>query len=178
MSTRSHIIVRESDKSPISEWSYIYHHCDGYPEGVGSEIGDAFDEKIRSNILGNKYTLDDVHSMITGIDDYYYPDDSIHGDEEYIYVVTLEPDREGVVVDCYSTLPFSFDTHAEKFTMDAGYEFVYEKVYRNTEPYMMDQKQEKEYLEKYKTELHGLANITLLDMLKAICDELTLRETE
>lgn len=177
MSTRSHIIVRESDKAPMSEWSYIYHHCDGYPEGVGREIGCAFEENIRPNSIGKKYTLDEICAMITNIEDEYRPDKCLHGDEEYIYVVTLEADKEGVVLDCYATLPFSFNSYAEKFTMDAGYEFIFQSVYRNSTALIpSDEKKEETYFEKYRANLHGFSNATLVDMMRMICDELASRE--
>ena len=42
MSTRSHIIVKGSKSEPEDQWGYIYHHFDGYPEGVGAELREQF----------------------------------------------------------------------------------------------------------------------------------------
>lgn len=33
MSTRATILIKEKDENDI----WIYHHCDGYPKGVGSD---------------------------------------------------------------------------------------------------------------------------------------------
>ena len=178
MSTRCHVIVKGSENEPQDQWAYIYHHHDGYPEGVGKDLGKAFEEKIKSNVLGHKYTWENVIEIITNIDDEYEVDNGIHGDEEYLYVVTLERDKEGVCVDCYKILPFSFKRDSDKFTMDEGYEFIYQKVYRNTSWGVMNEKQEKDFMEYFNKELHTMHNIHLLEMLRAICDELTLRETE
>ena len=34
MSTRATILIKEKDQKDI----WIYHHCDGYPKGVGSDL--------------------------------------------------------------------------------------------------------------------------------------------
>lgn len=61
MSTRAHIRVIDS-----SGIIMLYHHCDGYPEGIGRDL------------IQNKLGLNDTT---------YAPATCIHGDEEYVYVI-------------------------------------------------------------------------------------------
>lgn len=83
MSTRAHIKVTEGQESV-----YIYHHCDGYPDGVGIDVENClesigFFDKSQTQDLGT------VVSNICEIDDGYRVDEGIHGDEEYLYVVDI-----------------------------------------------------------------------------------------
>ena len=178
MSTRSHIIVKGSKSEPEDQWGYIYHHFDGYPEGVGAELREQFKKCIECNAIGHKYSWEDIIHFITDIEDEYEIDDGIHGDEEYIYVVTLEDDREGVSITCYSVLPFSFDKSTTDVCLDNGYGTEYTETIRNTESGLMTDHEEKAYMDKFKAQIQKLHNVELLDMIRAIVVELTLRETE
>lgn len=89
MSTRCHVVVIDTDNKK----HYIYHHCDGYPEGVGSEL---------TYILGNcsKYDWETICEKILE-DSSYEEDDSIHGDEEYIYHILA--DNDSAILRCFSS---------------------------------------------------------------------------
>lgn len=77
MSTRCHIVVIDNGE----EKGYIYHHCDGYPDGVGEEL-----KEILSKC--NEYNdYETIMEKILDYDDSYEEDTGIHGDEEYIYKI-------------------------------------------------------------------------------------------
>lgn len=178
MSTRCHLIVRGAVNDTPDEWTYIYHHFDGYPEGVGKDIASKFNEVIKPNVVGHKYTLDDIVDFICDIEDGYEVDDGLHGDEEYVYVITLDEHKEGVTIVCYETLSFSFDTYPTEFHKDNGFDKVYELSIHNTGTGLKDINEEKDELDEFKAKIQSLHNVVLLNMMRAICDELTLRETE
>lgn len=80
MSTRAHVIIKKKGEEDV----YAYHHCDGYPDGVGEDLkrfiideGTAAKPKLTAKLL-NEW------------DDSFEIDDGIHGDEEYIYVIDLD----------------------------------------------------------------------------------------
>lgn len=174
MSTRCHIVVRGSKCEPSVNWEYIYHHYDGYPDGVGSEIGEAFEKTLKANGSGRKYSSDDIVKIITGIDYEYEVDDGFHLDEEYVYVVTIDDDQEGVTVTCYHTLPFSYNAGSTTFNIDEGFEFIYHKTYRSDESTETTEKYSIARL--FKKELSEIKTVDLINMLRAISDELFLRE--
>ena len=90
MSTRCHIIIEES----FDKEHYIYHHCDGYPEGVGEELKEIL-EKCPS------YDWETIMEKILAYSDQYEEDNGIHGDEEYIYVIT--PLNSNAILECYTS---------------------------------------------------------------------------
>lgn len=89
MSTRCNIIIKkENDSNNII---YVYHHCDGYPEGVGEEL---------KNIISNHYTeafinpssIEQLLYEYSGSYGAYEETDNIHGDIEYLYILTVMDD--------------------------------------------------------------------------------------
>jgi len=89
MATRAHIIVKNSEKK-----CYIYHHWDGYPEGVGK----GFREYL------NKYKdLTDPKEFCKAVEaenpTYEFENEGLHGDEEFVYVV----DFDNYTYTCYNT---------------------------------------------------------------------------
>lgn len=93
MSTRCHVIIRETDDSN-SNTKYIYHHCDGYPEGVGSEL-----KKILESCPS--YDWETIMEKILGYSSQYEEDRGIHGDEEYIYEIDAK--NTHAILKCYSS---------------------------------------------------------------------------
>lgn len=90
MSTRASILVKEGD-----EKCYIYHHCDGYPDGVGLDLKEYL-EKISS-----WYMEDIVNELIKGKcanDSTYEWTSGVHGDESYFYLI----DCDNKVLKCYT----------------------------------------------------------------------------
>ena len=84
MSTRSRIIICANDPQK-EECLYLYHHCDGYPSGVGSEL---------SEILSQcplPWSPQAVQKFINEYnDDYEITDYGINWDDEYYYVINCE----------------------------------------------------------------------------------------
>ena len=88
MSTRCNIVIKD-DKNydPI----YVYHHCDGYPEGVGAEL---------KYIIENMYTeafinRTSIANLLCDYPSHYGPyemSNDIHGDIDYLYVLEVLPD--------------------------------------------------------------------------------------
>lgn len=93
MSTRCNIVVKEGNKKV-----YLYHHCDGYPSGVGIDLLD--------KNLFNKWYYDIsyiVNKLIKATDDDGYEYTSgIHGDIEYLYVINVKKKE----IKCYKVSGF------------------------------------------------------------------------
>lgn len=85
MSTRASIRINAKGEKPIC----LYHHCDGYPDGVGSELKTFVKEYngcwdpyfVATTIIKGAY-----HSL----DETYELTPCIHGDEEYLYVIDCD----------------------------------------------------------------------------------------
>ena len=83
MSTRCNVIVKDKfDKF------FLYHHCDGYPEGVGNDLVNRFkslfekDEKVWWMDLVNPLVKDPNHN--------YELTDCVHLDVEYLYTIDCD----------------------------------------------------------------------------------------
>ena len=91
MSTRAHIIVKDEN-----EKHYLYHHCDGYPEGVGAELRNIFKDLNDEERFD---TADDFCEWISDYDNgYEYEDYGLHGDEDYVYVIDF-PNNKFICYD-------------------------------------------------------------------------------
>ena len=99
MSTRATIKVIGKDKNPV----WIYHHTDGYPEGVGVEL------KERLSKEGSSYFYTIVNDILR-IDIYYEITSGQHGDENYGYLV----DTDNRILKCYSIGWDEYDWKEEK----------------------------------------------------------------
>lgn len=106
MSTRATILIKSEKQN---EQVRIYHHWDGYPEGVGAdlkhylkEVG-FFDAKIKGYPYFNAYLIaNDLIKgkcgIIDGKPDMGYELTSCqHGDEEYAYLI----DCDNKTLKCY-----------------------------------------------------------------------------
>lgn len=91
MSTRANIRITEGDGQIL-----LYHHCDGYPEGVGKELKEFLKfykywdpERIASDLatMKNRYEKYPYECAIC-----------LHGDEAYVYVI----DCDKKTLTCYS----------------------------------------------------------------------------
>lgn len=76
MSTRCNVIVKEG-KSKI----YLYHHHDGYPEGVGMFL--------KNFLQGVKFWYNDIIAtdLVKLADDEYGISNGVHEDIEFLYVI-------------------------------------------------------------------------------------------
>ena len=93
MSTRCHIRIKEGE-----EQFQLYHHHDGYPEGVGAELKKYLATK---NHNGSWYADEIANELVKGklvADDEYEITSCIHGDEEYVYVI----DCVAQTLKCYA----------------------------------------------------------------------------
>ena len=81
MSTRAHIIIDNI---------HLYRHCDGYPEGVLPVIGKYFDRVTYAD-------AEDLATYLVRNED-CQPAVGIHGDEEYLYVVTVANKKVETIV--------------------------------------------------------------------------------
>ena len=76
MSTRATILIREKNEPDV----HIYHHCDGYPEGIGSDL------KHYLNSLKYWESEDIANALIKGIavedDNGYQLTSCQHGDNK------------------------------------------------------------------------------------------------
>ena len=129
MSTRCHVIVRNGKNENKEKWNYIYHHCDGYPSGVGKELSDILTKIHDKGISRNDFNANFITENILNYSDEYECDNSIHGDEEYIYLIDVEhkytigddSESNSVTLTCYEVLSFEFETDPEDFSAEEGY---------------------------------------------------------
>lgn len=93
MSTRATILILEKNEPDV----HIYHHCDGYPEGVGSDL------KHYLNSLKHNWRAHDIAAALidgSAIENDrcgYEPTSCQHGDEEYAYLI----DCDNKTLTCY-----------------------------------------------------------------------------
>lgn len=80
MSTRAHVIIKKKGEDDV----YVYHHCDGYPDGVGEDLKRFIIEE------GGADRPKGFAKLLNDWDDSFRIDDGLHGDEEYIYVIDLD----------------------------------------------------------------------------------------
>lgn len=79
MSTRAHIRIFSDEGTQM-----LYHHHDGYPDGIGIDLKSIVDEIYDDpkqgieKLINDKLELHDLGYEETGC---------LHGDEEYIYVI-------------------------------------------------------------------------------------------
>lgn len=102
MSTRSHIEVRQGKNK-----NYVYHHCDGYPSGVGMELKETL-EKNNFFDKDKQFSIGETTCIICDIDSQYELDEGFHGDEEYYYVV----DCDKRTLTCYE-IPWDIEDFSE-----------------------------------------------------------------
>lgn len=87
MSTRTNIIIKDSNQ-PVQR--LIYHHCDGYFEGVGCEIKNEILPIYISNY--KSFHVNDLWAEIIDFDEQYMNSECIHGDIEYLYMLEVISD--------------------------------------------------------------------------------------
>jgi hypothetical protein len=83
MSTRCHIKVIKDNRT-----CYVYHHTDGYPEGVGEELRGYLRKWCGSK---EEFTAEDFCTYLENTNpSYEFENIGIHGDEEYLYTVDFD----------------------------------------------------------------------------------------
>lgn len=81
MSTRCNIIIKDK----YNEF-WLYHHHDGYPEGVGADLT----KRMNSAFEKDLDLSDVVNMLIKDIDDEYEITTGEHGDIEYLYKIDVD----------------------------------------------------------------------------------------
>ena len=118
MSTRCNIIIKE----PFGARYVLYHHHDGYPEGVGVQLRNALGVKNGESIpqtWGGHYLVNDLIKNRKGLNDNEYEATwALHSDIEYVYVVNYRTRT----LRCYE-IPWDEETHQD-FTIR------FDKVFR------------------------------------------------
>ena len=81
MSTRAHVAIKTRE----GEFLHMYHHCDGYPDGVGCELSD-----ILSDYKGD-WDGEDVRKFINEKEsDYQITEHGVVWDQEYVYIIDCQ----------------------------------------------------------------------------------------
>ena len=96
MSTRATILIKSAEKK---ESVRIYHHLDGYPDGIGSDLK-AYTSTLRWwDVYGIANDLIKGRCGMVGNspDDGYELTSCQHGDEEYAYLI----DCDAKTLTCY-----------------------------------------------------------------------------
>lgn len=89
MSTRCNIVIKKDDTC-----TYLYHHCDGYPSGVGAELERFFE----NNATVGMTPIGVYNSLVFLYGDEYELCEGIHGDISYLYEICL--DDSCVILSC------------------------------------------------------------------------------
>ena len=83
MSTRCNIVLKTGRR--FFKDIYLYHHHDGYPEGVGADLVN----RLKDHFTGA--TVEDIaNKLVKDLDDEYEITTCLHGDIEYLYVIDEE----------------------------------------------------------------------------------------
>lgn len=84
MSTRCNIIIKGMGSQDI----ILYHHHDGYPQGVGYDLKTRLDK-----IQGRWYKSDIANFLVKDADDEYEITTCIHTDIDYLYTIDCDNSR-------------------------------------------------------------------------------------
>lgn len=80
MSTRCNIVLKTGKR--FFKDIILYHHHDGYPEGVGADLV----ERLKDHFTGLRVE-DIANKLVKDLDDEYEITTCIHGDIEYLYII-------------------------------------------------------------------------------------------
>ena len=93
MSTRCHTIITKGE-----EKSYVYRHCDGYPDGAGEDL------KTFINYYKDNFETWSVNDLGVELENeeygFEFENYGIHGDEDYIYFI----DMDKKTLECYEVI--------------------------------------------------------------------------
>ena len=87
MSTRCNVIVKEND----GKFFQLYHHHDGYPEGVGADLEEYIEQMDDECLVDGKKFVDFLCDPKRD-DEYEYEGINVcpHSDIEYLYIIDLQ----------------------------------------------------------------------------------------
>ena len=92
MSTRATICIKEKDEQDI----WVYHHCDGYPDDVGSDLK-KYLKTLKYGWIAYEIANDLIKDRVNLKDDGYELTSGQHGDEEYAYLINCDDQT----IKCY-----------------------------------------------------------------------------
>lgn len=95
MSTRATIAVESKQDK---EFFRIYHHHDGYPQGVGADLVKQMDKLYADRKFW--YAEEIVNHLIKLPNDEYEITSCVHGDEEYFYIIDVDHQKV-LCQNCY-----------------------------------------------------------------------------
>lgn len=115
MSTRCNIVIKKGEDT-----LYLYHHFDGYPEGVGAELLDLRD------MLKSDMTPQDVHySLVYLYGDEYELTDKLHGDIEYVYFIKLNDENAEIIFDkCVRSNPMKYSEYSLETIKSYTFQYI------------------------------------------------------
>ena len=89
MSTRCNVIIKNA-----TERVQMYHHHDGYPDGVGQDLEEYFKELEKEEVAHTPAAIADYLCADERQDEYEREAETthLHGDIEYLYVIDLDDD--------------------------------------------------------------------------------------
>ena len=114
MSTRCNIIIKDGPRRIT-----LYHHHDGYPEGVGTELQDYLRRKWSQDWRHGWEGFYIANDLVKGHilyplssdgreDDEYEVTSGLHGDVEYVYVINCR----AMAIRCYE-VPWDDEYHQD-----------------------------------------------------------------
>lgn len=113
MATRANIVVKKD-----SGEHYIYHHFDGYLEGVGKDLEDFISSKYKPNI----WTISEFCEQLNDWDSSFEIDcGGIHGDIEYLYYININSEEKLINLTASSVSYDRNDDWAQIMEPIAGY---------------------------------------------------------
>lgn len=102
MATRSVVIVKDNDKE-----NWIYHHWDGYPEGVGFDLVKR-SKKFKS--YEDKWYGDDItNKLVKDTNDSYEITNGYHTDIDFLYVIDCQEEK----IKCFRITKYGWNTYRD-----------------------------------------------------------------
>ncbi len=105
MSTRANIVIQDEEGTKV----ILYHHCDGYIEGVGVDL-------IRYLVSLNKNKgVASYKELLAMLPEDYEETDGIHGDIAYLYTIMFTDTSIKLWVDDRRLYSYKYSNKLESF---------------------------------------------------------------
>lgn len=132
MSTRSEILIRTKFANDKVEMVKLYHHHDGYPEGVGLDLlerSKVWESHGKNN--NNRWEIDEVvNSLIKDAKDEYEFTAYKHTDIEYFYVIDCVDKK----IKCFRA-HYEYNEETEESVLMFDFEEDLQKLLKRSERY-------------------------------------------
>lgn len=116
MSTRANVVIKKTSENGSVTYCQLYHHHDGYYEGVGHYLQDIMNKVMEEPVDRQKDILSRPYSLAEYIceEDGSFENEGgfliLHGDIEYLYVI----DINAQTITCYSVNMMGFDRSSDE----------------------------------------------------------------